>query len=153
MAQLTLPLVSSTRECGDCKACCTAKNVLSLVKPAGTPCVYLCEVGCSIHADRPSDCKSYKCLWLKGHLDKDQRPDKVGYILDIDLEQTTGKHFFAAVPAWPGAFQEEKVVYRLKRLAKHLNQPIVANGLALIIPLGWKFTIEKTFGNVEVIYA
>jgi len=73
------------RVCGDCDACCTVLQVKELAKPGGVPCLQLREQGpgCSIHATRPGICRSYTCLWLSGGLDEEDRPDKLGAILDV----------------------------------------------------------------------
>jgi hypothetical protein len=152
VSKLSLAVVRTGRECGDCQACCTAKSVPGIVKLENGNCPHQCDTGCSIHADRPQQCRDYRCLWLQGHLDDELRPDQSGYILDVALEQSTQKHFFTALPAWPGAFEDEKVVYRLKKLAKKVKNPVIANGLGMIAELGWKYTIDKTFAGVEVIY-
>lgn len=39
--------------------------------------------GCGIHSSRPSICRSYRCLWLRGGLGDEDRPDHLGAVLDI----------------------------------------------------------------------
>ncbi len=76
------------RECGDCIYCCQAPAIeeSSILadepidfdpKPACVECYYAVEgVGCTVYSNRPTVCKSYKCLYLLGLTDV--RPDKGG---------------------------------------------------------------------------
>jgi hypothetical protein len=38
--------------------------------------------GCAIHARRPAICRAYSCLWLRGGLRDEDRPDLLGAVLD-----------------------------------------------------------------------
>jgi len=74
-----------TRECGSCSACCAVLEVRAVDSPAWTPCDKQIEGGCGIYADRPECCVAYRCLWLQGELGEDDRPNKVGVIVDRGL--------------------------------------------------------------------
>lgn len=70
------------RECGGCTVCCTAIAVQTLGKPTGRSCQHLIQTGCGIYPQRLGDpayveCEGFRCLWLQGHLDEGDRPDKV----------------------------------------------------------------------------
>jgi hypothetical protein len=58
-----------------------------LRKLGGTPCIHLRArpdpPGCAIHATRPRICRAYACLWLSGALDEEDRPDRLGAVLDL----------------------------------------------------------------------
>ncbi len=58
----------TTRECGDCKACCegwVAGRVYGRIFYPGKPCHFIGDKGCSIYDLRPKEpCKRYKCVWL-----------------------------------------------------------------------------------------
>lgn len=73
------------RVCGACSLCCTLLRVDELGKPGGTSCVHQCSdgPGCGIHATRPSICRAYRCLWLQGSLEDQDRPDRLGALLDL----------------------------------------------------------------------
>ena len=75
------------RECGSCSECCRALDVLAVESPAGQDCVHQQGEGggCGIYADRPQGCRPYACLWLEGVLPLDERPDRVGLIVDRGL--------------------------------------------------------------------
>lgn len=74
-------------ECGECRQCCITGEVEDgpFYKPAHSPCKHLCKTGCGIYVDRPSACKSYRCLWLQSQggnrpMSPDMRPDRLGVI-------------------------------------------------------------------------
>ena len=85
---MTLPKAS--RECGSCSYCCTHVAVKAFDKPVGTPCQHLlpiipnepCAGACGIYADRPSECKMYRCSWLEGNLPEELKPDKCGLLFE-----------------------------------------------------------------------
>lgn len=52
-----------------------------LSKPAGTSCEHLTKLGCGVHATRANECRQYQCAWLRGSLDAEHRPDRMGLIL------------------------------------------------------------------------
>ncbi len=58
--------------------------------------------GCSIYETRPPICRGYRCLWLQGGLEDDERPDRMGGIVDLE---TTGVGLRLAIrEARRGAF-------------------------------------------------
>lgn len=76
---------AADRVCGECSLCCTLLRVDPLAKLAGTPCPHLGVggTGCSIYAARPPICREYRCLWLRGGLAPEDRPDRLGAVLDL----------------------------------------------------------------------
>jgi hypothetical protein len=96
---------AAARRCGTCSLCCTILRVDELAKPAGRDCLHQRgENGCGIHASRPSICRAYRCLWLQGGLEDDERPDRLGGIVDLE---TTGVGLRLAIrEARPGAFED-----------------------------------------------
>jgi hypothetical protein len=78
-------------------------RVDELSKLGGRPCPHLREVGgCSIHARRPSICRAYRCLWLRGGLEDGDRPDRLGAVVDVD--PGGGAPFLAIRQSRPGVF-------------------------------------------------
>jgi len=72
------------RRCGPCSMCCTVLRVDELGKLGGTPCPKLAAAGgCGIHASRPSVCRAYRCAWLEGKFREDDRPDRLGAVVDF----------------------------------------------------------------------
>lgn len=81
-------LRAKARSCGTCSHCCTVLRVDPLGKPAGTDCRHQRgSKGCGIYDARPSICRGYRCLWMQGGLEDDERPDVTGGIVDLE---TTG---------------------------------------------------------------
>lgn len=76
---------TSGRACGPCSLCCTVLRVDALDKLGGTPCLHLRRdgPGCAIHPRRPGICRAYRCLWLQGGLEPEDRPDRLGAVLDL----------------------------------------------------------------------
>ncbi len=94
---------AASRSCGTCSLCCTILRVDELAKPAGRDCVHQRGPhGCAIHATRPPICRSYRCLWLQGGLEDDERPDATGGV--VDLEPTGVGLRLAIREGRPGAF-------------------------------------------------
>jgi Fe-S-cluster containining protein len=79
-----------SRECGSCSACCTALTIEVLNKPQGTPCRHLRVMqghGCSVYETRPTVCRRYQCLYLKGFgYEHSDRPDVTGILLTAPCE-------------------------------------------------------------------
>jgi Fe-S-cluster containining protein len=56
-----------------------------LRKPAGVDCLHQRGTrGCAIHPTRPDICRRYRCLWLQGGLEDDERPDATGGVVDLE---------------------------------------------------------------------
>jgi Fe-S-cluster containining protein len=72
------------RECGACSLCCTVLRVDELAKLGGRPCLHqLPAGGCGVHEVRPAICRAYRCAWLGGAFEADDRPDRLGAVLDL----------------------------------------------------------------------
>lgn len=107
------------RRCGECSLCCVVLRVDELAKLGGTPCPELGPPGsgCSIHASRPGICRRYRCLWLRGWFEDDDRPDRLGALLDYD---PAGGHPRLAIrEARAGVFEESA---RLKEIAERMRE-------------------------------
>jgi hypothetical protein len=74
----------SQRSCGGCTACCKPIAVLEINKPLGEWCEH-CSigVGCRIYAEKPTSCGGFRCEWLKGFGEENDRPDHTKVILDF----------------------------------------------------------------------
>ena len=76
---------AADRSCGPCSLCCTVLRVDELKKPAGANCPHQRGAnGCGIYPDRPTICRSYRCLWRQGGLEEAERPDLMGGIVDLE---------------------------------------------------------------------
>lgn len=59
-------------------------RVDELAKLGGRPCLHqLSEGGCRVHPQRPSVCRAYRCAWLGGAFGPEDRPDRLGALLDL----------------------------------------------------------------------
>ena len=63
--------------------CCTVLRVDELRKLGGVACAALGARGCTIYERRPRICRAYRCLWLRGSLELEDRPDRLGAVLDL----------------------------------------------------------------------
>ncbi len=95
------PQAPRERSCGDCTSCCTVLRVDALRKLGGVSCAALGARGCTIYERRPHICRAYRCLWLEGKLDLEDRPDRLGAVLDLVHEG--GGTLLAIREASPGA--------------------------------------------------
>lgn len=96
---LLLGPVLPDRECGGCTACCVTLKVDTpdLKKPAGTPCPQLSATGCSIHAVRPTICRTSFCAWRRvAALPDEARPDRSGLIVSVSFNRAA-RHPFEAI--------------------------------------------------------
>lgn len=109
--------VASARACGPCTLCCSVLRVDELGKRGGEPCPHLRDPtagapGCGIHGERPAICRRYRCLWLQGGLEEEDRPDRLGAVLDLLTE--SGITHLAVREAVPGAVADRP---RLRAIA------------------------------------
>lgn len=103
------------RECGECSLCCTVLRVDPLRKLGGVDCVHqdVDGPGCAIHAERPSLCRRYACLWRRGSLAFEDRPDRLRAVLDLVSDGTTLR--LEIHEAEPGVFAQSP---RLRAIAE-----------------------------------
>jgi Fe-S-cluster containining protein len=105
---------AAARRCGPCSLCCRLLRVDVLRKLGGTPCIHQRAAGgCAIHARRPGICRAYRCLWLQGGLAEEERPDRLGALLD--LVSAGGLPRLEIREARPGAFDASP---RLQAIAR-----------------------------------
>ena len=97
--------------------CCTVLRVDDLRKLGGVSCAALGERGCTIYQRRPHICRAYRCLWLQGKLDFEDRPDRLGAVLDIVAEGADA--LLAIREAKPGAFAASA---RLRAIAERYRE-------------------------------
>ena len=72
------------RECGECDLCCNwlSHNVYGQQITLDSPCRFL-NNGCSIHPNRPAQCKRYFCMWAQGVLPEWMFPKDLGIIVSV----------------------------------------------------------------------
>ena len=96
-------------------------RVDELRKLGGVPCPQLRDdpPGCGIHASRPRICRRYRCLWLQGKLDEQDRPDRLGAV--VDLVSQAGVAHLLIREAERGAFERSP---RLQAIAERFREAV-----------------------------
>src|SRR5262245_60474645 len=78
----------SMRSCGSCTLCCKVLAIDEIKKPRNEWCPH-CEKskGCKIYLERPSECRSFECLWLRiEQVPEALKPQKCKVVLSAEFE-------------------------------------------------------------------
>jgi len=126
------------RECGDCTVCCTYLRIRQpgqLVKLGLTPCEHLAPGGsedgytgasdcgsCGIYEARPDVCKGYRCSWLDGYGDDEDRPDRSGVLIDRVLPIA---NCLQAKPIRAGAGDSNEGNAAIERMSRSAGRPVL----------------------------
>ena len=72
------------RECGECDLCCKwlSHDVYGQLVSPNNPCRFI-KNGCSIHPNRPAQCKRYFCMWAQGVLPEWMYPKDIGVMVSV----------------------------------------------------------------------
>ena len=72
------------RECGECDLCCRwlSHDVYGQLVSPNNPCRFI-KNGCSIHKNRPAQCKRYFCMWAQGVLPEWMYPKDIGAMVSV----------------------------------------------------------------------
>jgi len=66
--------------CGDCQVCCEVL-VIEGISEGLTKCKNQCDVGCSIHSNKPKQCSDFHCSYIPNTTwGEELRPDKCGVL-------------------------------------------------------------------------
>lgn len=125
--ELTPPL---TRECGECRVCCTLFEVPEIPKEANVACEHLCAAGCKFHGTelKPRACRAFVCLYLDGiaHV----RPAQSG-VVGRRLRVVEEKIGVAPVVQLHFTHELRKITPAHKKELAHLARTVLAlSGLA-----------------------
>ena len=76
--------MEQTRECGECDLCCKwlSHEVYGQQVSPNNPCRFI-KNGCSIHPNRPAQCKRYYCMWAQGVLPEWMYPKDIGVMVSV----------------------------------------------------------------------
>lgn len=79
--------------------------VPALHKPNRRACDHVCARGCSIHSERPDECRAFHCLWLRGAIEGGDatRPDALGVMFDQFVLRQDQQTHTLAFELWTGA--------------------------------------------------
>jgi hypothetical protein len=130
-------------DCGDCTACCTVLAVTELNKPMRFACQHQCRDGCRTYLARPSGCRQFNCLWLRGALqqhksatelvshlptqdsgnpaDESLRPDHSGVIWDYFVDGKDRLPRLVAFEVWTEAFRNSDNFNFLQRVSDQFS--------------------------------
>jgi hypothetical protein len=95
----------SEKSCGECTLCCKVMGIEELEKPAGSWCLH-CQPGrgCLIYDKRPTECRSFRCLWLVNDLlDQRWKPSKSRFVLTTSEDGIEVR----CDPGYPDAWRKE----------------------------------------------
>jgi Fe-S-cluster containining protein len=141
--------MSTARACGTCSLCCTVLRVDELRKLGGTACVHQREGGgCGVHATRPQICRAYQCLWLRGTLRDEDRPDRLGAVLDVVTQGASP--WLEIREASPGAFDRSA---RLREIADSYRRsmPVRIGDVADVLDPARRFRVLLPDGAERVV--
>ena len=108
------------RECGECMICCFTGSIPELAKPAHTSCV-LYNNGCTVFNDpkRPKTCTMFKCSWLDGWGEDQDRPDKSGIMVSVN--KLNGGTFIFAIETRENGIKSNIVT----QMVDKFNLPVI----------------------------
>jgi Fe-S-cluster containining protein len=116
------PAAPERRECGSCGMCCKQFHIPAVEKPAGKwRWHWAAGAGCSIHPDRPQQCREFFCLWMSDASVADAwKPDCSRIVLSI----FPGDGFLYAQvePSSPQAWRKQPYFDGLRRMAAGLQE-------------------------------
>jgi hypothetical protein len=93
------------KACGNCTLCCKVMAIEELAKPANSWCTR-CKPGhgCSIYNTRPTECRTFNCLWLTDdRLDPRWKPNKSRLVLTTSQDGIE----IRCDPGFPDAWRKE----------------------------------------------
>ncbi len=112
------------RQCGGCTVCCEVLEIPTIKKPKKTLCDNVCaNGGCSIYQDRPSECRTFQCLWSEGYSGEGQRPDKSG-IMAYHIDTQYGRTLLILEVKEKAFTHRSSQKERLIKFAEKRNTPI-----------------------------
>ena len=112
------------RECGDCSVCCEVLEIPAINKPKKTICPNVCDGGgCSIYQERPSECRTFQCIWSEGYTGCGQRPDKSG-IMAYHIDTKYGKTLLILEIRENAFMHRSSQKERLIKIAEKRNTPV-----------------------------
>ena len=123
---------ATIRACEGCTLCCKVIGVQALEKPMGVWCEHCVpKGGCAIYAERPGECRTFDCGYLKEpSLGPEWKPSESKIVL---LTEDGGRRIVAHVDTQrPDAWKREPFYSTLKQWSKD-NAP---RGVQVVVAIG-----------------
>jgi hypothetical protein len=128
------------RSCGTCTACCSIFTIEATNSPAYRWCEHCTPgVGCAVYTDRPAECRNFFCLWRTGFGTDDDRPDRHGVVIDLQVEPDD----HLVIRVWRPRYPQPRQLKSAQRMEQEIWDQLVADGYAppsieIHGPPGWK---------------
>jgi hypothetical protein len=125
----------ATRQCGDCTLCCKVLAIETLAKPVNAWCPHCKpERGCTIYADRPTECESFNCLWLVNDLlDAHWKPNRSKIVLTTSEDGIEVR----CDPGFPNAWRKEPYASEIREWAISGE----ASDMTVVVIVGQRMTL------------
>jgi hypothetical protein len=127
------------RTCGDCTLCCNVFEISEFPeKNPGEWCKH-CQPGqgCGIYAERPLSCSGFRCMWLIGVGQEDDRPDKLGMVLSMAPWDDTDRFIRASPdPQRPDVWKTGRANLMLSHLSNKYAVVVSVHGVTNLIVNG-----------------
>ncbi len=124
--------MNGERGCGSCGLCCKLLAVETIAKPSHAWCDHFRPgTGCAIYAERPGECRTFRCLWLmRPQLDEAWQPNRSHIVLFFADD---GSQLIASVdPAYPDAWRKP----RFHDALRDWSRRGFAEGLQVLVRIG-----------------
>jgi hypothetical protein len=114
----------SRRSCGTCTACCFIHAVVAVPTAAYRWCRHCTPgVGCGVYATRPDECRGYHCAWRLGFGTDDDRPDRRGMVIDLEV---AGER--PVIHVWRPLYEQARRLGSAARMATEIRRTLVDEG-------------------------
>lgn len=139
------PATAAGRSCGTCTLCCKTLGVPEINKPADRWCQHIAQgKGCKIYADRPSQCRTFECLWLLDPaLGPEWKPERSKFV----ISKFDDRRLIAVCdPSAPLAWKAPAYYPQFKRWAENA----AAREQQVVVLCGRKATVVLPGSDVEL---
>jgi hypothetical protein len=124
--------LAPVNHCGDCTACCVIPHIRDkdFEKPSGVACPNCSKgFGCRVYQQRPSVCRTFKCMWLESQSKNDRmpaelRPNRCGafFVIPDDKSLTVEVHGKPNSAAWVWLNEMQAKGYKAKKITSYVGE-------------------------------
>lgn len=131
------------RACGSCSLCCKLLDIPELEKPASLMCRHFAKgAGCSIHADRPSPCRTFQCFWsTTPQMPEEWRPSNAGFFVWTDAPD---RLIVEVDPNKPDAWRRSPYQQQIRSWPRYNAQQV----LEVVVRIGQRMIV--VFADAEI---